>query len=228
MSTSLKKKWIIFVVMALSTLQAQALVCQDTPEGMYTYQDKILAMAKKNVKIHAFTKSIEEPLLCLLQNYKNETGMTRYVAGACLRRLLGGAEIQGFQRGRSYDLVLKKLITQQISRKDLLKNSELSIYAMAQWEEYQPFCKGITAEGDCVELLPDSHKIREQSELLGASSMMVLRSAYKQFSGQTKRRVEELIVRLYREIPKEQYLKRKVIEQIYQEMKQPRIDLRES
>jgi hypothetical protein len=223
----MKKLWLIPVLVMMCGPQVQALVCQATPEGMYAYQDQILALAGKNPDTKAFKKAVAEPLLCLLQNYKNETGFTRYVAGTCLRRLWGGAEIQGFHRGKNYELALQQLIGHQINRQDLLKNSELSVYAMLQWEEYQPFCKGVTAESECVELLPDSAKIREQSELLGSTSMMTLLSAYKQFSGSTKQRVADLITKLYREIPKDQPLKRKVIEQIYREM-QPKIELRQS
>lgn len=195
---------------------------------MYTYQDEILTIAKRKPALSTFKKAIEEPLHCLLQNYKNEGGYVRYSAGACLRRLMGAPEIKGFHRGKNYDYALKALIFRQIAKKDLLHDSELSFFAAAEWDEYQPFCQGIAAEEDCVELLPNQKQIQKQSELLGASSMMVLRSAYKQFSGDTKKRVQDLIVKLYMETPKEQYLKRKVINEIYREMTGSLLELKNS
>lgn len=222
------KTILVFVSILLSFVTTHAFVCQDTPEGMYVYQDAILELAKKNVNMKDFKKGIAEPMHCLFENYKTQSGPTRYVAGACLRRLLGGPEIQGFTRGKEYDVVLKGLIVKNVNQKNLLKESEMSAYASSVWEEYKPFCKTTMAERDCVELLPDQKQISEQSELLGASSMMLLRSAYKQFSGATKKRVQELIVKLYRETPQEQILKRKVIDEIYFEMNQPRLILKES
>jgi len=214
-------KWLILIGILLGNFAAKAFECQDTAEGFYSYQDSILASAQRNLSAKEFKREIEQPLHCLLQSFKNEGGLARYVAGACLRRLFGGPEIQGFHRGKNYELVLKKLIAEQIRQKDLFKNSELSIYAVVEWEEYQPFCQGIVAESDCFELLPDSEQVQAQSELLGASSMLILRSAYRQFSGEAKSKVEETILKLRREIPKKDFLKRKVIEEIYQEMQQP-------
>jgi len=217
----MKLKWLILGSIILGSLQGLAFECQETPEGMYVYQDEILAAGQKNLQGEEFHHVVDQPLRCLLQNYKIESGITRYVAGACLRRLFGGPEIQGFHRSRSYERVLKKLIAQQVRQQDLFKNSEVSLFAMAEWDEYQPFCQGIANENDCVNLLPNPQQIHRQTEILGASSMLVLRSAYKQFSGAAKKHVADTILKLYRETPQEQILKRKMIDQIYREMQPP-------
>lgn len=204
--------------------------CQvEEPEMLYVYQDRILEAAKTAREPEVLQQQMAEPLKCLIDTYKNSKGLLmKYVAGSCLQRLMGGAEIKGFKRGWNYEIVFNSLINQQLASGPILSKSEIADFASGKWADYVDFCKGSVTDAMCSDLLPTVDKIKSQNELLGATSMLVLKSAYNQFSGATKRKIARQITQLYKETSKESPLKRRVIEQIYREMKQSRLELRRS
>lgn len=198
-------------------------------QDLYQYQDQILALAKTAKSPETLKSEMQRPLRCLVETYKDSDDMlTKYVAGSCLQRLMGGPEIQGFKKDKNYDIVFQSLINQQLEQSELLTKSEIADFAKGKWQEYIDFCKGSVTELLCSELLPTNDRIKLQNEMLGATSMLVLKSAYHQFSGETKKRIHQQITKLYRETSKESPLKRRVIEQIYREINKPAIELRGS
>ncbi|WP_413570489.1 hypothetical protein ACLWBD_07915 [Bdellovibrio sp. HCB117] len=224
-------KTLIFVLsfLFIATSWAEDTCVIHEAQDLYKYQDQILALAKKAKTPEALKNEMQSPLRCLVETFKDSDDMlTKYVAGSCLQRLMGGPEIQGFKKNRAHDIVFQSLINQQLEQSDLLTKSEISDFAQGKWQEYIDFCKGSVTELLCSELLPTNDRIKVQNEMLGATSMLVLKSAYHQFSGETKRKIHQQITKLYRETSKESPLKRRVIEQIYREINKPSIELRGS
>jgi len=169
------------------------------------------------------------PLRCLVEAFRNEHDiLKKYVAGSCLQRLMGGPELPGFKKDRRYDIVFNSLLNQQLESQALLSKSEIAEFASGKWVEYVNFCKGSVTEALCKELLPTNERIQAQNELLGATSMLVLKSAYHHFSGDVKTQIAEQISKLYKETSRQSPLKRKVIDQIYREIQQPPVELRGS
>ncbi len=169
------------------------------------------------------------PLRCLIENFKErEDLISKYVAGACLQRLMGGPEIKGFKHTRTYDIVFNSLLNQQLESTSLLTKSEIADFASGKWVEYVNFCQGSVTQELCSQLLPSNERIKEQNEMLGATSMLVLKNAYHHFPGDTKKQAAQQIRKLYKETPRDSILKRRVIDQIYKEIQQPQMELRGS
>ena len=210
----------IFVLstILIFSLKATALECDDSTEALLGYQKQILSAAHSTSNSEQFLQRSAEPLRCLLQIYSHSDGVTKFLAGSCLKPLWGGPEHKLLRKDKNYDKALKAFFEKSLNDPDLLKQSELTAFADADWGDYQNFCQGSVSENMCLELLPDAGHIRAQSEMLGASSLLVLRHAYRQFSGKNKKQVATLIARLYRDIPREDRLKRRVIEEIYLEI----------
>ncbi|KHD90063.1 MAG: hypothetical protein OM95_00655 [Bdellovibrio sp. ArHS] len=198
-------------------------------QDLYLYQDRILSLAKKATSAERLKADMQQPLRCLVETYKDSDDLlTKYVAGACLQRLMGGPEVKGFNRNKAHDVVYQSLINQQLEQSALLTKSEIADFAQGKWQEYIDFCKGSVTELLCSELLPSNDRIQLQNEMLGATSMLVLKSAYHQFSGETKKKIHQQITKLYRETSKNSPLKRRVIDQIYQEINKTPLELRGS
>ena len=165
----------------------------------------------------------------LLETYKeSENLLIKYVAGSCLRRLMGGAEIPGFKRTRSHDVIFESLVNQQLQAGQVLTKSEIADVASGKWVEYLNFCQGSVTEALCSDLLPSSERIKGENEMLGATSMVLLKKAYDQFSGVTKKKLRRQLLSLYKETSRNSPLKRRVIDQIYREITQPKLELRKS
>lgn len=212
-----------------STLASAAEPCREEPDDLYRYQDQILALARKSPTPEKLKASMAAPLRCLVEAFRNEDDiLKKYVAGSCLQRLMGGPELPGFKKDRRYDIVFNSLLNQQLESQALLSKSEIAEFASGKWVEYVNFCKGSVTEALCKELLPTNERIQAQNELLGATSMLVLKSAYHHFSGDVKTQIAEQISKLYKETSRQSPLKRKVIDQIYREIQQPPVELRGS
>lgn len=213
-----------------SSALAEDLSCAvNETEELYAFQDQILSLAKKVHSPEELKEKMARPLRCLVWNFRERQDLLgKYVAGACLQRLMGGPEIKGFKKNRSYEIVMNSLINQQFESKNLLTKSEIADFASGKWVEYVNFCKGSVTESLCSELLPSNESIKGQSEMLGATSMLVLKNAYHHFSGDTKKQVAKQILKLYQETSNDSPLKRRVIDQIYKEINKNEIELRGS
>jgi hypothetical protein len=220
-------KYFALVSLVVIAQIANAKNCNvDEPEQLYQYQDQILALSKTSKNVDELQNKMAKPLKCLLETYKNsEDFLIKYVAGSCLQRLMGGPEMTGFKKNNRYHIIYNSLINQQIASGALLSKSEIADLASGKWGEYVEFCKGSVTDSLCSELLPTTQKIKDQNELLGATSMIILKNAYNHFSGPTKMKIARQIETLYKETANESFLKRRVIDQIYSEIQQRNIQL---
>lgn len=85
------------------------------------------------------------------------------------------------------------------------------------WGYYERMCNPKDAES-CIVFLPDEEQIKAESPIIGSSSMILLKNAYAKLAGEDRKFVETRIRNLYKSISKKETLKRKTIEQIYQEL----------
>jgi hypothetical protein len=96
----------------------------------------------------------------------------------------------------------------------------MAAHSRGSWGFYALFCE----QGDvefCTTFLPDESRVKEESPLLAASSMILLRKAFYVLKGKQKQEVADRIKQIYRDIPLDNSLKRKVIDQIYSEIFAP-------
>jgi hypothetical protein len=224
---------LLLIIAATATTPCFALekYCDiDDPAQLYAFQDQILEAIRHAHSPEELQEKMAKPLKCLAGIYKESNDLLeKYVAGACLQRLMGGPEIAGvFKRDRRYDIVYESLLNQQLEKGSALQKTEIADLASGKWADYVNFCKGSVTESMCSELLPTNANIKNQNELLGATSMLVLRSAYHQFSGPTKKKIAKQIAKLYKETAKTSPLKRRVIDQIYREINSNSLELRGS
>lgn len=223
---------LVFIILLFCGLPTAALAsdpCAITePAELYKFQDEILGLPKKVQSADELLKSMQTPLRCLSEAYLQADDLiTKYVAGACLQRLMGASEISGFKKNAGYKIVEEALLNQQLSQSQPWKKSEIADLASGKWSDYVTFCKGIK-DMLCGEFLPTNDRIKNQSELLGATSMLVLKSAFLTFKGPARKKVAKQIRQLHRETPKDSSLKRRIIDQILQEIDQPPLELRGS
>ncbi|KYG61538.1 hypothetical protein AZI86_17680 [Bdellovibrio bacteriovorus] len=211
-----------------SVAQAKISCHVEEPVELYKFQDEILALPKKVSSADELIEKMRAPLHCLTEAYANsEDLLTKYVAGACLQRLMGAPEIKGFKVNRGYKIVKEAIINQQLLSSNLLQKSEIADLASGKWSDYVVFCKGIK-DSLCSDFLPTNDRIKSQNELLGATSMLLLKSAFVTFHGDAKKKVAEQIRQLHRETPATSPLKRRVIDQILKDIDQPSLELRGS
>lgn len=222
------------VLLGLVLLLFTAAVHADTschieePVELYKFQDEILALPQKVSSAEQLIEKMRAPLNCLTEAYINsEDLLTKYVAGACLQRLMGAPEIKGFKMNGSYKVVSEAIINKQLLSSKLLQKSEIADLASGKWSDYVTFCKGIK-DTLCSDFLPTNERIKDQNELLGATSMLLLKSAFTKFNGDAKKKVAEQIRQLHRETPTNSPLKRRVIDQILRDIDQPALELRGS
>jgi hypothetical protein len=159
----------------------------------------------------------EKSFHCLLQIHKKATGITKYLAADALRPLLGGHALAGRQLNDKTKAAVQKFQKEAMRSPDVIHESFLTDYAQGTWGFYDLFCQAPNKEF-CTTFLPDEKQVLRESELIGSSSMILLREAYLKLQGQDKKFVETRIKKLYIQISKRDPLKRKVIEQIYQEL----------
>lgn len=202
------------VFLLLTAATARAVECDDTPEGLIESKRLILSLARKVKDPKEFERRIQAPLNCLLGAYKNSGGFTKYLAGACLRPLMGEEEIPQLPKGAESARLTKTLIERELGD-DLKAPSFLARFAEAEWSEYMPFC---TIDELCYELLPDEARIAGQGDMQGASSLLVLANAYRRFQGPSRAKVGRLLQSLHKKIPRKDRVKRKMIDEIHRDL----------
>ncbi len=158
-----------------------------------------------------------ENLQCLLDLHQSGSGMTKMLAADALRPLLGGKALAGRRLDFQTRATVQRLQKQAMTASDVVHESFLTEFARGSWGFYDLFCKPQSAEF-CTLFLPDEEQVKKQSPLLGSSSLILLRTAYLGLQGDNQKQVETRLRNLYVSIPQNDLLKRKVIEQIYQEL----------
>ena len=211
----------LLLILAAATLHESALACDESPEAMNGYLNSILVQVDKAQSEKQLQKRIAHPLACLLSTYKNSSGVTKYLAGACLRPLLGGKEVKEIKKDSRYDKLLKHLVFAALDEEDPLRNPALRTYSEGRWSEYVPFCRDLEQQELCLVLFPEPKQVLQQGEFIGASSMILLGEAYQKFTGKPKELIAEQLQQLYREIPRHEKLKRKVIDRLHRELLEP-------
>lgn len=206
---------ISFILIFVLSFASISFACNDEPEALNGYLQKILDQVDHAKSEKQLQKNIAKPLACLLSIYKNSSGTTKYLAGAVLRPLLGGKEIKEIKKDFRYDKLLRHLVFQALSEDDPLRDPALSSYSAARWSEYVPFCRDYESQELCLILFPEPKQVLQQGEFLGASSMVLLGEAYQKFTGKPKEAIADQIRQLYRDIPRHEKLKRKVIDRLY-------------
>lgn len=168
-----------------------------------------------------------DPLACILKMQQEADGFSRYMAGSFLKTLMGGDQLKGVLKDARYKRVINALTDLTMKNKTPLQNSVIAEYARGDWTFYKIFCE----EGDtsfCTAFLPDESKVKHEKLLLAAASLMRLKKAYHVLSGEDREMVASRIKNLYREIPREEKLARKFIDQIYLELFGPGPDQQKS
>jgi len=77
----------------------------------------------------------------------------------------------------------------------------------------------------CATMLPNENQVTTESPLLAASSMIMLRKAYYLLEGKQKAEIAARIKQIYRTLPLDKSLKRRVIDEIYSELFAPPVPL---
>ncbi len=162
-------------------------------------------------------QDFETNLRCLLKIHETSTGITKYLAADALRPLMGGKALAGRKLNAKTQAVVEKFKKSAMNSPDLIHQSLLTEYTKGTWGFYDLFCKGPNPE-NCTTFLPDEKQVLKESELIGSSSMILLRTAFLHLKGKDQQFVENRLRKLYVTVPQREPLKRKVIEQIYQEL----------
>ncbi|MGZ5279881.1 MAG: hypothetical protein ACXWC9_08065, partial [Pseudobdellovibrionaceae bacterium] len=162
-------------------------------------------------------RQASEHLQCLLHLHKSSSGITKSLTSRALRPLLGGDALAGRQLDAQTKQAADRLHKNALSASDVVHESFLSEFTQGTWGFYNLFCKPKNQEF-CTLFLPDESQVKKESALLGSSSLILLRTAYLELKGSDRKLIESRIRNLYLSISKEDVLKRKVIEQIYQEL----------
>lgn len=196
-----------------------ALECDLSPGSLNKYEQEILIAAEaKNYKAMA------QPMACILQMQTENEGMARYLAHSYLRPLLGGGQISGVEKDPRYKLIAEVFEKLALRSNDVVQKSFVTEFSRGEWRFYTVFCE----QGDtqyCSTFLPDEKKVSAEPPLIAAASMMRLRKAYQVLKGEQRDIAATRLKNLYKEIPKTDALKRKFIDQIYNELFQKQIPL---
>ncbi|MGE0762342.1 MAG: hypothetical protein AB7N80_03590 [Bdellovibrionales bacterium] len=202
--------------MATPNPQIQCRFDQDALQG---YEQEILVATQKYAtQDHKeFLRKITPPLNCILDIQEKGEGFLKYLANSFLQPLLGGGQISHVPKDVRYQAFANKM--RKISEKspNPLTSSLPAAHARGAWGFYRGFCEPQNQSG-CVEFLPPQDLIERQSPLLGASSMMLLRQAYFSTEGEGRNQIANRIRNLYLTTPRDQILKRQVIDKIYREL----------
>ncbi len=192
--------------MTLTALGKEKAVCDPSSEGiLHSYE---AVVQNKNTGFH---------LNCLIGLYQSGSGFTAILAGTALRPLMGGHALQGRTMDAETKKAAKQLQALALKAADPVQDSFLSQYSKGTWGTYTLFCNPQSSEF-CTLFLPDEKQVMKESALIGSSSMILLRTAYLKLSGEDRKLVEDRIRNLYQSISTNDPLKRKVIDQIYQEL----------
>jgi len=198
--------FILFLSFALQAASFPAKNCEANADGIMQAHNGILA-----------NQQTSEHLQCLLQIHKSSSGITKSLANRALRPLLGGSPLAGRQLDDKTRQAAERLHKNALTAPDVVHESFLTEFAQGTWGFYDLFCKPNHQEF-CTLFLPDETQVKKESALLGSSSLILLRTAYLDLKGSDRKLIESRIRNLYFSISKEDALKRKVIEQIYQEL----------
>ncbi|MGE3682611.1 MAG: hypothetical protein AB7G93_12870 [Bdellovibrionales bacterium] len=186
--------------------------CDFEPEALNRYEHEILAAAQAGD-----AKKLAAPLVCVLQMQTESEGIARYLSSSFLRPILGGSQTPGLAKDKRYELVAKALERLALRAPDVVQSSFLTEFSRGDWRFYTLFCEQGNTEF-CSVFLPDANKVTGEPPLLAAASMMRLRKAYQVLKGEQREHVALRLKQLYRDIPASSSLKRRVIEQIYDEL----------
>ena len=200
--------------------------CETTQSALMKYEERILNAADQ------FNKSkdsrnllkISAPLLCILEIQEMESGLVKYFANSFLRPIFGGPQINGVPKDPRYKIIADELTKISVHSTHLLDDSIMATHSRGAWSFYSLFCEQGNVEY-CTAFLPDEDRIKIESPLLAASSMIMLRKAFYLLKGKQKEEVADRIKQIYKTTPLDSALKRKVIEQIYSELFAPPIPL---
>jgi hypothetical protein len=186
-----------------------------------------LVKLEKEVLNARTPSQMADPLACILRMQEEADGFSRYMASSFLKALMGGDQIASVIKDARYKKVAKTLNELTLRSKTPLKDSVVAEFARGDWTFYKLFCE----EGDtsfCSTFLPDESRVKREAPLLAAASLMRLKKAYHVLSGEEREKVAARIKNLYREIPVEEKLTRRFIDQIYLELFGPAPDQQKS
>jgi len=212
-------KWLLALA-ATATLAAHATEpCELSHNGLMKYEQRILVAADLFKRQHNSKQllKITEPLACLLEIQEHGEGDLKIFANSFLRPILGGAQTPGVPTDPRYKIIADELTKISNHVTHPMDRGVLAAHSRGAWKLYALFCE----QGDvefCTTFLPDQNRIEEESPLLASSSMLILRQAYHSLSGKQKDEVAERIKQIYKTLPMDNSLKRKMIDQIYSEL----------
>ena len=213
------KTWAILTLL-LSWPAAWAVEkCDHDLESVMMYEQRILSQLKEgDAQMRKEARpAVMDALVCLIDVQQNSRDFTRYVANSFLQTFLGNGQVQGVPIDQRYKQVSDLLLKMAEYSKDPAHLLMLEAHSKGEWGLYALMCeKGSTAY--CSDFLPDTKRITKQAPLVAASSMLLLKTAYFKLNGSQQRKVFERIRELYRSIDKEDTLKRRMIDSIYNEV----------
>jgi hypothetical protein len=199
----------VLMVTAVS-IAAAAEPCEISANAVMKYETRILSA------IVSQPEKIDQPLKCLLEIQQKGEGETKYFAHKFLRPFFGGemAKYQGLKKDFRYDLVTKRLE----------QNPAFAVeqFAKGDWDFYRLFCE----KGDvsfCADFVPDEHNVKDDQPLLAAASILKLRQAYLVLKGEQRQVIAQRIRNLHKTIPAQDKIKRRFIDQVFQELFGPEI-----
>ena len=204
-------KTFLFLAALLAGARAET-PCERT-EGAVFNHERVLLDAAAHQRVEAMAR----PLACLLDTQEHGEGRARLYAASVLRPLLGGSQLAGVMADRRYAQASRLIERMTAHAADPVADSVVSRYAGGDWTFYKLFCE----EGNtdyCVAFLPDERKVRAESPLLAAAGILRLRKAYGVLRGPQREEVGQRIKTLYRDIPREDGLRRKFIDLVYEEL----------
>jgi hypothetical protein len=204
-----RKSLILSLPFLFGTVSLAAPSCDYSSEGVRKAYDQILAHYPKPQAVPHFQ--------CLLEIHKNSSGVLKILAGDALRPLMGGHALAGRGVEKNSKKMAQLLKKVALRSPDVIHDSFLQDYTDGAWGFYDLFCKPPVTE-HCFVFLPDEKQIQTENDLFGSSSMMILRNAYLTLQGKDRELVADRIKNLYQKISQDDFLKRKIIDQIYQEL----------
>ena len=213
------KAFVVFLFLGVSVAQARA--CDLALEILVENQREILkSVEDSSLSDEAWLRKISEPLHCLLLAQQENQGLDKYFSGNFLQPLMGSPQSKDFPDDPRFLKVAKRLQDLALKSSDLLRDSALAEFSKGEWTFFELWGE------NCFEFLPLEKRIYSEVPLMAASSMMHLQKAYFLFKGKRKKQIARRIKKLYKEIPQDQVLQRRVIDQIYKELFGPAIPLR--
>jgi hypothetical protein len=186
--------------------------CDFETDSLNRYEDEILRAAEKNE-----LKKMVPPLVCILKMQQDSEGFSRYLSSSFLRPMFGGGQTPGTQSDPRYQVVAKVLEQLAMRPADVIERSVVAEFSKGDWNFYTLFCEKGNTEY-CSIFLPDEKRVKSEAPLLAAASMMRLRKAYQVLNGQQRDLIAARIKKLHHDIPHSDALKRKFIDQIYDEL----------